>query len=136
MAAMYQQNPDLTYEQFRDWVDAVGVATRYPGVMQFGVTARVPDAVVNGDLHSSLPGTVNLTFPGCRSDDLLLLLDEAGICCSGGSACHSGVLEPSEVLLAMGLGEAAASSSVRQQRAEWFESPNAGGISCSQRSTR
>src|SRR3954452_12749632 len=41
MAAMYEQNPHLTYEEFRDWVDAVGVADRYPGVMQFGVTANV-----------------------------------------------------------------------------------------------
>jgi cysteine desulfurase len=77
------------------------------------VTALVPDVVVNGDPHDVLPGTANLTFPGCRSDDLLLLLDEAGVACSGGSACHSGVLEPSEVLLAMGVGPVAATQSLR-----------------------
>ena len=59
------------------------------------------------------PAIVNVTFAGCRADDLLLLLDAAGIDCSTGSACTAGVHRPSEVLLAMGRTEAEASASVR-----------------------
>jgi cysteine desulfurase len=59
------------------------------------------------------PAIVNLTFSGLRADDLLLLLDREGIACSVGSACTAGVHRPSPVLLAMGLGEAAAGASLR-----------------------
>jgi cysteine desulfurase len=59
------------------------------------------------------PAIVNLTFAGLRADDLLLLLDRAGISCSVGSACTAGVHRPSPVLLAMGRDEAQASASLR-----------------------
>ena len=58
-------------------------------------------------------GIVNVSFPGCSADALLLLLDAADIDCSTGSACSAGVALPSHVLLAMGSGEAEARSSLR-----------------------
>ena len=79
------------------------------------VLAAVPDAVLHGpaDSDDALPGIVNVSFPGCSADALLLLLDAAGIDCSTGSACSAGVAQPSHVLLAMGGSEAEARSSLR-----------------------
>ena len=81
------------------------------------VRAVVPDAVLNGDpgtgSHERLPGNVHLSFPGCEGDLLLMLLDAAGIDCSTGSACTAGIPEPSHVLLAMGVDEGTARSSLR-----------------------
>lgn len=76
-----------------------------------GISA-LPEVVVNGSAPTS-PAIVNVTFRGCRADDLLLILDAAGIDCSTGSACTAGVHQPSEVLLAMGRSEADASASLR-----------------------
>ena len=59
------------------------------------------------------PAIVNATFEGTRADDLLLMLDAAGVDASTGSACTAGVHQPSEVLLAMGCSEAEASASLR-----------------------
>ncbi len=82
-----------------------------------GVMAAVPDAVLNGDpgtgARDRLPGNVHLSFPGCEGDLLLMLLDAAGIDCSTGSACTAGIPEPSHVLLAMGVAEGRARSSLR-----------------------
>ena len=72
-----------------------------------------PDITVNGDQEHSLPGIVNITFPGTESDGLLLLLDAEGFYCSTGSACSAGVPRPSHVLLAMGISERDARSSLR-----------------------
>ena len=72
----------------------------------------IRDRVVNGSAPTS-PAIVNVTFRGCRADDLLLILDAAGIDCSTGSACTAGVHQPSEVLLAMGRSAADASASLR-----------------------
>ena len=73
----------------------------------------VPQAVLNGDPIQRLPGNVNVSFPGIAGESLLLLLDEAGICASSGSACASGSLEPSHVLLAIGRSPQLASASLR-----------------------
>lgn len=73
----------------------------------------VPQAVLNGDPIQRLPGNVNISFPGIAGESLLLLLDEAGICASSGSACASGSLEPSHVLLAIGRPPRLASASLR-----------------------
>ena len=63
--------------------------------------ARIPHAVLNGDPVQRLPGNVNFCFEGIEGESLLLLLDDEGICASSGSACTSGSLDPSHVLLAI-----------------------------------
>ena len=78
-----------------------------------GVRAAVPDVVVNGSLDERVPGNLNVSFPGASGETLLLLLDAAGIACSSGSACQSGALDPSHVLLAIGLEPRLADGSIR-----------------------
>lgn len=73
----------------------------------------IPQTVLNGDPLQRLPGNVNVSFAGIAGESLLLLLDEAGICASSGSACASGSLEPSHVLLAIGRSPRLASASLR-----------------------
>ncbi len=68
---------------------------------------------INGALDSRLPNTSNLYFPGVDGEGLLILLDEAGICCSPGSACSTGAVKPSRIIKAMGHSPARARSSVR-----------------------
>jgi len=75
--------------------------------------AKISDIRVNGDVEPALPGIANITFPGTESDGLLLLLDAEGIACSTGSACSAGVPQASHVLLAMGISERDARSSLR-----------------------
>jgi cysteine desulfurase len=79
------------------------------------VLAAVPVVVVHGPSSESdcLPGIVNIGFPGCSADAILMLLDSAGIDCSTGAACSAGVLQPSHVLLAMGYSESDARSALR-----------------------
>lgn len=98
----------------RDYVNALR--------MQFVETleALIPDVSFNGFTAQSpsfrppcLPGIISLTIPGVSSEAMLMRLDERGICASAGSACASGSLEPSKVLLAMGLSEANAQSTLR-----------------------
>jgi cysteine desulfurase len=67
-----------------------------------GLAGAVPDLVVQGDPAAGLPGLLSVRLPGCRSEDLLLLLDRDGVAASAGSACASGALDASHVLLAMG----------------------------------
>ena len=78
-----------------------------------GVKNVLPDAIVNGIEANRLPGIVNVTFPRTQSDTLLLLMDNAGVSCSTGSACSAGVHEASHVLLAMGHTTITAQSSLR-----------------------
>ena len=78
-----------------------------------GVLARIPLTWLNGDRERRLPGNVNLGFACVEGESVLLLLDQAGICASSGSACTSGSLEPSHVLLALGLDAEAANGSLR-----------------------
>jgi cysteine desulfurase len=68
---------------------------------------------VNGDVSFRLPNTSHLSFDGCDAAGLLILLDEAGVACSAGSACMTGKQKPSHVQLAMGILEARAKSSLR-----------------------
>jgi cysteine desulfurase len=77
------------------------------------VVARISGVIINGDTQSRLPNTSNLAFEGVDSEALLMMLDDAGICCSAGSACTTGSLYPSHVLKAMGLTDAHARSSLR-----------------------
>jgi cysteine desulfurase len=77
------------------------------------LSVAIPDAYINGGTSKRLPGIVNVTFPGTQSDTLLLLLDNAHVSASTGSACSAGVHEASHVLLAMGHTETTAQSSLR-----------------------
>lgn len=78
-----------------------------------GVTGAVPGAEINGDPDGRLPNTSNLYFPGVEGEGLLILLDEAGVCCSPGSACSTGQVKPSRIIRAMGHPNARARGSVR-----------------------
>lgn len=99
-AAAQERYPSTDVEQLRDnFIQAV--------------KAAIPDAYINGESSQRLPGIVNVTFPGTQSDILLLLLDNAQVSASTGSACSAGVHEASHVLLAMGHTEATALSSLR-----------------------
>lgn len=77
------------------------------------VMTRISGVLINGDAESRLPNTSNLAFEGIDSEALLMMLDDAGICCSAGSACTAGSLYPSHVLKAMALTDAHARSSLR-----------------------
>jgi cysteine desulfurase len=78
-----------------------------------GLTAAIPKVKVNGHPINVLPNTLNLSFPGAEGEAILLYLDLAGIEVSTGSACASGSLEPSHVLLATGVGPELAHGSIR-----------------------
>lgn len=75
--------------------------------------SEVPGAVLNGSREHRLPGNVNLSVPGVRSEVTLFKMDMAGIACSGGSACTAGAIGASHVLLAMGLPDARVQSAIR-----------------------
>ena len=75
--------------------------------------SKIPHSVVNGDTENRVPNNVNICFEGIEGESLLLLLDENGICASSGSACTSGSLDPSHVLLAIGLPHEVAHGSLR-----------------------
>ncbi|HUW78111.1 MAG TPA: cysteine desulfurase family protein [Candidatus Nanopelagicaceae bacterium] len=79
------------------------------------ITELIPDARMNGDDDplGRLPGNAHFTFPGAEGNALLLLLDAQGVQCSTGSACSAGVPRPSHVLVAMGMSESQARSSLR-----------------------
>ena len=74
---------------------------------------QIPYGELNGDLENRLPGNVNFCFEGIEGESLLLLLDDKGICASSGSACTSGSLDPSHVLLAIGRPHEVAHGSLR-----------------------
>ena len=75
--------------------------------------SKIPHSALNGDTVQRLPGNVNFCFEGIEGEGLLLLLDEKGICASSGSACTSGSLDPSHVLLAIGRTHEVAHGSLR-----------------------
>ena len=74
---------------------------------------RIPNSILNGSVRNRLPGNVSFCFEGVSGESLLLLLDGKGICASSGSACASGALDPSHVLLALGRTPEAAQGSLR-----------------------
>ena len=74
---------------------------------------KIPYSELNGDREQRLPGTVNFCFEGIEGEALLLLLDDKGVCASSGSACTSGSLDPSHVLLAIGRPHEVAHGSLR-----------------------
>ena len=78
-----------------------------------GLKQAVPDIVIHGAAAPRLPNTVNASFPGARSDHLLLALDSRGLAASAGAACASGGVEPSPVLKAMGVPRELAICAIR-----------------------
>jgi cysteine desulfurase len=78
-----------------------------------GLKSRFPAAVMNGDPAHRLANTLNVSFPGLDPEGLLMNLDLAGICASSGSACMVGSIQPSHVLLAMGVVPEQAGATVR-----------------------
>jgi cysteine desulfurase len=95
--------------------------------LAFRILAEVPGSVETAATTPRLPGHIHLRFEGIESESLLVLLDEAGVCASAGSACASGAVEPSPVLMAMGIGKEEALTSLRltlgatttQQEVDW-----------------
>ena len=81
--------------------------------------SQIPHSALNGDTVHRLPGNVNFCFEGVEGESLLLLLDQRGICASSGSACTSGSLDPSHVLLAIGRPHEVAHGSLRLSMCEW-----------------
>ena len=77
------------------------------------ITSKYDNVKINGDLKQRLPGNINISFPGIDAEELLLKLDNQGICASAGSACSSGSTQPSHVLTAIGLSEEYATGSLR-----------------------
>lgn len=75
--------------------------------------SKIPHSILNGDAERRLPGNVSFCFEGIEGESLLLLLDDKGICASSGSACTSGSLDPSHVLLAIGRPHEIAHGSLR-----------------------
>jgi cysteine desulfurase len=78
-----------------------------------GIRSIAPDLSVNGAMDRRVPGNLNLSIPGADGESLLLLLDQAGIACSTGSACQSGAADPSHVLLSIGVSKELANASLR-----------------------
>ena len=81
--------------------------------------SKIPHSALNGDPVNRLPGNVSFCFEGIEGESLLLLLDSKGICASSGSACTSGSLDPSHVLLAIGRPHEVAHGSLRLSLSEW-----------------
>lgn len=81
--------------------------------MLIGGLSEIPHSALNGDAECRLPGNVSFCFEGIEGESLLLLLDDLGICASSGSACTSGSLDPSHVLLAIGRPHEVAHGSLR-----------------------
>ena len=81
--------------------------------------SKIPHCALNGDPVHRLPGNVSFCFEGIEGESLLLLLDAKGICASCGSACTSGSLDPSHVLLAIGRPHEVAHGSLRLSRCHW-----------------
>lgn len=85
----------------------------------FAELSRIPHSKINGSLEHHVPGTVNMCFEGIEGESLLLMLDKNGICASSGSACTSGSLDPSHVLLSLGLPHEVAHGSLRLSIGEY-----------------
>ena len=80
---------------------------------------KIPHSIINGSMEKHVPGTVNICFEGLEGDGLLLLLDQNGICASSGSACNAGSIDPSHVLLAIGVPYELAHGSLRLSIGEY-----------------
>ena len=93
--------------------DTVARVTALRDRLADGLLAAIPDAAETGDRSSKVAGNCHLSFVGVESEALLVLLDGAGVCASAGSACTSGAIEPSHVLVAMGVAKERALGTLR-----------------------
>ena len=101
---------ELAYEHLEEHTDKIkNLRDYYINELQ----KRIPGVTVNGDMEKRLPGNANISFKNVDGEAMLLNLDLKGICASAGSACSSGSLEPSHVLLAIGVSTDLAHSSLR-----------------------
>lgn len=81
--------------------------------LENGIIKKVPNVKVNGQKAARLANTSNITFQNVEGESVLLLLNEQGIAASTGSACASGSIEPSRILIAMGISEIVAHGALR-----------------------
>jgi cysteine desulfurase len=81
--------------------------------LEQAILTAIPDSFINGKEEPRVPNTTNITIPGVESETLLIRLSQAGICASSGSACLTGAVEPSHVLMAMGHSRDLALGSIR-----------------------
>jgi len=93
--------------------DEAEKTTRLRDALIAGIEAKIPDVKLNGDRFKRLPNNVNFSFTGIEGESMILLMDMQGICVSSGSACTSGSLDPSHVLLALGMKHEQAHGSLR-----------------------
>lgn len=97
----------------RTLADEIRVIGALRDRFEAAVTNSLPGVAVNGAGAERLPNTSNISFPGVRSDLLVMRLDLEGFAVSSGSACHSGKTEPSRVIAALGFGDERATTSIR-----------------------
>lgn len=108
--AIEKSNLDMPNENIR----LIGLRDRF-----IQEILKIKDTELNGDMNNRLPGNVNICFNGVEAETLLMALDLRGICASVGSACSAGSLEPSHVLMSLGLSEKKAKSSIRFSFGKW-----------------
>ena len=94
-------------------MEQVNAKEKYLRDKLFANLSKIEHSKINGDKFCRLPNNFNMSFEGIEGESLLLLLDDEGICASSGSACTSGELDPSHVLLAIGLVHEIAHGSLR-----------------------
>jgi cysteine desulfurase len=99
----------LAAERLQDMPRVAGLRDR----LERAILQTVPDTHVNGRADARLPNTTNIGFARLEAEAILLLLSEQGVCASAGAACASGSLEPSHVLLAMGIDDKIAHGAIR-----------------------
>lgn len=93
--------------------DEAAKTTKLRDALIAGIESRIKDVKLNGDRVKRLPNNVNFSFAGVEGESMILLMDMNGICVSSGSACTSGSLDPSHVLMALGLKHEQAHGSLR-----------------------
>ena len=101
---------ELAYEEFDEHIPKI---TELRDYFVREIQKRIKDLKINGDMGERLPGNINVSFYNTTAEGILLNLDLKGICASSGSACTSGSLDPSHVLLAIGLPHEIAHGSLR-----------------------
>ena len=102
---------DLFFKRLLEEIPGIKICGVNP--LEDGGTGESPESPFLSSLHHRLPGNVHICLPGVEGESVLLLLDQKGICASSGSACASGSLEPSHVLLAIGKSHEEAYSGLR-----------------------